>query len=351
MDTKKFSERIRLSELWQPWRSDTRNFYDSLSFHKDYQDLLDNTETLAYLIRSITTYEMTCGSLGHPGGSMSETEILSVLFNYAARFDANDPDWDKRDVIYLSKCHACPALYTVLALFGYFSIDELKYYGQWGSILESHPDMSKTPGIEISGGSLGQIPGVAVGRALAMSMKSPDNAGRTVYTIIGDGECQEGSVWEAFMAASQYRLDNIVFIIDYNKVQAKGFVDHDMSIDPLDEKLRAFGHNVFIVHNGHDVSELIDTFNKARTSRTGKPISIIANTIKGKKINEACFNMNWHTSAPKTAEVAAKWLEELWHQDGRRLGIPHSFVEDLSSIIEKVPPIHDNPDAFQDSQA
>ena len=124
-----------------------------------------------------------------------------------------------------------------------------------------------------------------------------------------------------------------------------------MSIDPLDEKLRAFGHNVFIVHNGHDVSELIDTFNKARTSRTGKPISIIANTIKGKKINEACFNMNWHTSAPKTAEVAAKWLEELWHQDGRRLGIPQSFVEDLSSIIEKVPPIHDNPDAFLDSQA
>ncbi len=346
-----FSRKLDIEKLWKPWRDNTRRFTDVLPFHSDYLELLENTERLAYITRSLTTYEMTCGSLGHPGGSMSEAELLSVLYNYVLSFDSKEKDWTLRDVFYLSKCHACPSLYTMLALFGYFDLGDLKYYGQWGSILESHPDCTKTPGIEVSGGSLGQIPGVAVGRALAMSKKGPEHAGRLVYTLIGDGECQEGSVWESFMAASQYKLDNIVFLIDYNKVQAKGFVNQDMAIEPLDEKLRAFGHQVYVVENGHDVSELVNLFNKIRTMRCGKPISVIVNTVKGKKIKEACFNMNWHTSAPKTAEVATRWLEELWEQDGKRLGIPHSFVEYLSKSIEKVPPLHDNPDAFKDSQA
>lgn len=343
--------RCTINQLWSPWREDTTKQMDCLPFHEDYKELLQNTEVLTYLIRSLTVHEMTCGSLGHPGGSLSEAELLAVLFNYVISFDANNKDWKKRDVLYLSKCHACPALYTTLALFGYFDIEELKYYGQWGSMLESHPDCTKTPGIEISGGSLGQIPGVAVGRALGISQLGPDHAGRLVYTIIGDGECQEGSVWEAFMAAAHYKLDNLVFIIDYNKVQAKGFVNHDMGIAPLDKKLEAFGHAVYTVENGHDVSELIGLFNRLRTMRTGKPVSIILNTVKGKKIKEAAFNPNWHTSAPKNAEVATAWLEELWRQDGKRLGIPHGFVETLSESIEKVPALHDNPDAFLDAQA
>ncbi|QQO09642.1 transketolase [Breznakiella homolactica] len=349
--SKSIAELTGYEKFWRPFRESTLYNQDVLPFHGNYSELLKNTETLAYLIRSYTVYEMTCASLGHPGGSMSQAEILAVLFNYLLRHDPADPGWENRDVLYLSKAHCCPALYTALALFGYFPMEELKLYGSWGSMLESHPDCTKTPGIEISGGSLGQIPGVAVGRALGMAKKGPDQANRMVYVIVGDGECNEGSVWEAFMAAGHYGLDNIVFIIDYNKVQAKGFVHNDMGIEPLADKLRAFGHSVFTAENGHNVSELIDLVSKLKNSRNGKPISVIANTIKGKKIAEALFNPNWHTSAPRDRETAAVWLDQLWQQDGSRLGVPRTFVDTLGKLIEKVPPLHGNPDSFSDAQA
>lgn len=128
----------------------------------------------------------------------------------------------------MSKCHACPGLYTALALFGYFPMSDLRYYGCWSSHLESHPDWLMTPGIEISGGSLGQIPGVAVGRALGIRRNSPDQNDRMVYVLLGDGECNEGSVWESFMAAGHHKLDNLVFAIDYSKAEAKGFLAQDM---------------------------------------------------------------------------------------------------------------------------
>ena len=306
---------------------------------------------LAYLIRSYTVYEMTCAGLGHPGGSFSEAEFLSVLYNYALRFDPANPGWAMRDVFYLSKCHTAPALYTALALFGYFALEKLKYYGAWDGGLESHPDCLVTPGIEISGGSLGQIPGVAVGRALAIRRKGPDQNDRMVYTLVGDGECNEGSVWEAFMAAGHYRLDNLVFFIDYNKVQAKGFVNLDMSIEPLAEKLRAFNFRVYETQNGHDVSELIDLFNRMSVQRSGRPIAVILNTVKGKKVRECQFNPNWHTSVPRSVEAAGLWLEELWRQDGERLGVSESFPSALAEAIEIVPPVHDNPDAILDRQA
>lgn len=352
MDTVKneaFEDTIK--SFWSKFREDTTYTMDCLSYHSNYKELLNNTELLAYLIRSLTIFEMTCASLGHPGGSMSEAEILAVLYNYVLKFDSKNPSWDKRDVFYLSKAHCCPALYTVLALYGYFPISELRNYGLWGSILESHPDHIKTPGIEMSGGSLGQIPGIAVGRALAISKEGPDQSNRIVYVLIGDGECNEGSVWEAFMAASHYNLDNIVFIIDYNKVQAKGFVHADMGIEPLDKKLSAFGHSVFTVQNGHDVSELITLFNNLKTQRIGKPISIILNTVKGKKVNEALFNPKWHTSAPRDADKAKDWLQQIWIQDGKRLGVPENFVIELGKSIVKTPPLHENLDEFYDAQA
>ena len=246
--------------VWQRFRPDTRQRVDTLPFHAEYPELLHNSEMLAYLIRSYTVWEMTCGALGHPGGSFSEAEFLAVLFNHVLRFDGGDPEWRMRDVFYLSKAHACPALYTVLALFGYFPIERLKSYGSWGSDLESHPDSTLTPGIEVSGGSLGQIPGVAVGRALGLRFNGPDHNDRMVYALLGDGECQEGSVWEAFMAAGHYGLDNLVFIIDYNKVEAKGFISQDMGLEPLADKLRAFNLDVYETRNGHDVAELVDLF-------------------------------------------------------------------------------------------
>ncbi len=339
------------AKFWTPFRDRTAETFDCLPFHAEYPGLLKSTETLAYLIRSYSVYSMTCAALGHPGGSFSEAEVLAVLYNYVLRFDPGDPGWPLRDVFYLSKCHACPAVYAALALFGYFPLQDLKGYGSWNSHLESHPDMLKTPGIEISGGSLGQIPGVGVGRALAIRRNGPDHNDRMVYVLLGDGECNEGSVWEAFMAAGHHKLDNLVFIIDNNKVEAKGFLSLDMSVEPLDDKLRAFQLDVYSTKNGHDVSELIDLFTILRQNRRGKPLGIILNTIKGKKIRECQFNPNWHTSAPRDLESARRWLDELWVQDGKRLGVPGEFPEELGRALEIVPPVHGNPDRISERQA
>ena len=172
-----------------------------------------------------------------------------------------------------------------------------------------------------------------------------------VYVLIGDGECNEGSVWEAFMAAGHYHLDNLIFIIDYNKVQAKGFVQQDMSIEPLADKLAAFNLQPWEVINGHNVAELVDLFNALHTQRRGKPNAIILNTIKGKDISMCQYNPNWHTSAPRTVEAAQQWLLELWERDGRRLGIPKEFHEALGRAIQIVPPLHENPDNIVEKQA
>jgi transketolase len=342
---------LDFSAYWRPAREDTRRLFDCLTFHEGYRDLLRNTETLAYLIRSYTVYSMTCAALGHPGGSFSEAEALAVMYNYGLRFDPRDPKWPMRDVFYLSKCHACPGLYSVLAIVGYFPMPDLGRYGSWDCHLESHPDCLRTPGIEVSGGSLGQIPGVAVGRALALRRNGPDHAARMVYALMGDGECQEGSVWEAFMAAGHYQLDNLVFLIDYNKVEAKGFINQDMSLEPFADKLRAFKLDVRVTQNGHDVSELVDLVTHLRQQRAGKPTAVILNTIKGKKVQECQYNPNWHTSAPRDADAAHGWLVELWEQDGRRLGIPREFPDALGAYIRVVPPLHDNPDHMIDKQA
>jgi transketolase len=338
------------SRFWTPFRRTTRERVDCLPFHAEYPALLRGTETLAYLIRSYTTWEMTCGGLGHPGGSFSEAEFLAVLFDYVLRFDVTDPQWPMRDVFYLSKAHSCPAVYTALALFGYFPVERLKGYGSWDSGLESHPDSKVTPGIEVSGGSLGQIPGVAVGRALAMRFNGPDHNDRMVYALMGDGECNEGSVWEAFMAAGHYKLDNLVFVIDYNKVEAKGFIATEMGLEPLADKLAAFNLDVRVTANAHDVSELIDLFTRLGSQRHGKPTAVILNTVKGKKIRDAQYNPNWHTSAPRNAAAGALWLDELWEQDGRRLGIPREWATALGKAIEIVGPLHDAVDTITDRQ-
>ena len=340
-----------LSEIWKPFRTDSRRYNEVLPFHAEYSDLLSECERTAFIIRCLAVYSMTCGSLGHPGGSLSEAEFIAVLYEYALRFDAKEPQWDKRDVFYLSKCHACPSLYSALAMFGYFPLDKLKTYGTWGSMLESHPDMTRTPGIEISGGSLGQIPGVALGRAMAISEKGPNHYDRMVYCLIGDGECDEGSVWEAFLAAGHYKADNLVFVIDYNKLQAKGMLKDDMSLEPLADKLRAFNMDVWEVRNGHDVSELIRTFTLIRTGRRGKPHAMILNTVKGNKIDVCRANPNWHTSAPRSVSQAEMWLKEMWKKDGRRLGIPEDFTDKLTADMVIAGPLHTVEDTAKDSQA
>jgi transketolase len=338
-------------QFWRPFRENTRRFQEVFPHHADFARLAQETEALAYLIRNYSVYSMTCAALGHPGGSFSEAELLAVMFNYVLRFDAKQPQWPQRDVFYLSKCHACPGLYAALALFGYFPIEDLTRYGAWDSHLESHPDSSRTPGIEISGGSLGQIPGVAVGRAMGIRRHGPEENDRMVYCLLGDGECNEGAVWEAFMAAGHYGLDNLVFIIDNNKVQAKGFVQTDMSIEPLSEKLAAFNLEPWEVGNGHNVAEIVELFNTLHTQRRGKPNAVVLNTIKGKDIRMCQHNPNWHTSAPRSKEAARDWLMELWQRSGRRLGISEDFPKALGAAITRVPPLHDNPDAIVEKQA
>lgn len=337
--------------LWKPFRENPKTAPLVLPHHDHYRKLLLDCELSAYLIRSLAVYSMTCGSLGHPGGSFSEADFLAVLYNYALRHDPRDPDWPLRDVFYFSKCHACPGLYATLALFGYFPLEWLSGYGTWGSHLESHPDRKKTPGIEISGGSLGQIAGVAVGRALAIREKGLDHNNRMVYVLLGDGECDEGSVWEAFMAAGHYGLDNLVCVIDYNKVQAKGFVKDDMCIEPLADKLRAFNMDVHEIANGHDVRQIVSVFNRLRTNRRGKPQAVVLNTVKGYGVERCSFNPNWHTSAPRSIAQAAEWLGELWEGHGRRLGVPRDFVDRLVGCITVAAPLHDNPDKVSDKQA
>jgi transketolase len=344
-------DHFNYEKIWTPYRKNLRQFKEVFSHQNGYRELVESTERMAYLIRSYSVYSMTCAALGHPGGSFSEAELLSVLYNYVLRYDPAVPGWPSRDIFYLSKCHACPGLYAALALSGYFPVKDLERYGSWDSHLESHPDSTTTPGIEISGGSLGQIPGVAVGRAMGMRRHGPDHFDRMVYVLIGDGECNEGSVWEAFMAAGHYQLDNIVFIIDNNKVQAKGFVNSDMSIEPLADKLAAFKITPWEVNNGHNVAELIDLFNTLTTQRRGKPNAIILNTVKGKNVAECQLNPNWHTSAPRESGIAQSWLKELWERDGNRLGVDEDFHYSLGKAIRVIPPLNNNPDEIVDKQA
>lgn len=342
---------FEFKSFFELYRKDTRRSFEILNHQEGYDQLVRNTEVLAYIIRSYSVYSMICGSLGHPGGSFSEAELLAVMYNYVLRYDPDEPSWSHRDVFYLSKGHACPGLYAALAIAGYFPVKDLGRYGSWDSHLESHPDCNSTPGIEISGGSLGQVPGVAVGRALGMRKLGPDHYDRMIYVLIGDGECNEGSVWEAFMAAGHFQLDNIVFIIDNNKVQAKGFVNTDMSIEPLADKLSAFKITPWEVKNGHNVAELIDLFNILPAQRRGKPNAIILNTVKGKNVTECQLNPNWHTSAPRTIDMAKGWLTELWEKEGKRLGVKDSFHISLGRELKIVPPLHSDPDNIVDKQA
>ena len=296
------------SAYWKPYREHTRRKWDVFSFQDTYAELLQSCEKLAYLTRSYSVYEMTCGALGHPGGSFSEADLLAVLYNYALRFDAGEPDWTMRDIFYLSKCHTAPALYTVLALFGYFPLEKLKYYGSWDSGLESHPDWRVTPGIEISGGSLGQIPGVAVGRALGIRRKGPDHNDRIVYVLLGDGECNEGSVWEAAMSAAHFKADNLIAIVDCNKIQYDGPTCDILNMADFKAKWVSFGWDTVEIA-GHCVREIYDAL-KNRNYMIGKPYAVIAHTVKGKGVSFMENNKDWH-HARLTKEQYDKAMADL----------------------------------------
>lgn len=270
-------------------------------------------EEMAYQIRRLSVEMITYGRWGHIGGSFSMAEILAVLYFHIMRVDPENPDWEERDRLVLSKAHGSPGLYAALALRGFYPVDEIYTYCELGG-LEGHTDLVRTPGLESSGGPLGLGLSIAVGMALALRFN--ENAIGRSFCILGDGETNEGNVWEAAMFASHYKLDNLIVVIDYNKVMAKGFVYDLMSIEPFVEKWEAFGWDVIEV-DGHDVVELAQAFHRARwIMPRGKPIVIIAHTVKGQGVEMAEFNYKWHTHAPDP-QTADRMLRELSQRYGR----------------------------------
>lgn len=291
-------------------------------------ETLKDLDDRAYQIRRLSL-EMICyGQWGHLGGSFSLAEILAVLYFHAMNVRPDDLTWDSRDRIILSKAHGSPALYAAMALRGFFPVEKLYTYCELGGILEGHTDMKRTPGLESSGGPLGMGLSVAVGISLGLRMKEESRA--RVYCILGDGEVNEGNIWEAAMAASHYHLDNLIAIIDYNKVMAKGTVSALMSIEPLSAKWSAFGWEVIEV-DGHDIEELADALYKARWIKAhGAPIVIIAHTVKGRGIEVAEFNYKWHTHAPDPQTTDAMLRELAW-----RYGKPEEGYSRINEPVRK----------------
>ncbi len=243
--------------------------------------------------------EMTCAAgSGHPGGSLSAADIITVLYFHLLNHDAKDPAWKQRDRFVLSKGHAVPVVYAALAEAGYFSIKYLKTLRKLGSSLQGHSDMLSLPGIEMSTGSLGQGLSAANGMALAGRL---DNLKYTVYCLLGDGECHEGQIWEAAMTSAHHKLDNLIVIVDHNKYQIDGAIEEIKNIQPFEDKWAAFGFKVFRC-DGHNIGSIVSTIEKAKKVK-GKPSIIIADTVKGKGVSFMEQNpLNYHGKAPSLEE-------------------------------------------------
>jgi transketolase len=244
---------------------------------------------------------------GHPGGSLSAIDILVCLYRGFLKHNPKNPKWTERDRFVLSKGHACPALYAVLADCGYFMHKRLLTFRKIDSRLQGHPSMNDTPGVEFSTGSLGQGLSGAVGMALAYQMK---NKKEKIYVMLGDGECDEGQVWEAALSAAHYELDNLIAIVDANGLQIDGFTKDIMGTESLTEKFQAFNWNVIEI-DGHDYKQIISAFEAAQKRMNGKPTVIIARTIKGKGVSFMENKVEWHGKAPNDEEmvIALKDLE------------------------------------------
>ncbi|MDN5327242.1 MAG: transketolase [Moorella sp. (in: firmicutes)] len=268
---------------------------------KDWQTL---TATARQIRRDIVRMVGAAGS-GHPGGSLSAVEIVTALYFKVMRLDPERPDWPERDRFVLSKGHAAPVLYAALAERGFFAVDKLDTLRRLGSPLQGHPDRKSLPGVEVSTGSLGHGLAVANGMALAGRLDGRDYR---VYVLLGDGELEEGMVWEGAMAAAHYRLDNLTAIVDHNHLQIDGRVEEVMSPEPVADKFRAFGWEVITI-DGHDFGQILDALERAREVK-GKPTVIIAETIKGKGVSFMENQAGWHGKAPKPEEVE-KALAEL----------------------------------------
>jgi len=245
---------------------------------------------------------------GHPGGALSAADIVTALYFDTLRLDPAHPRWPDRDRFLLSKGHACPVLYTCLAMRGYFGLEHLDTLRQFESILQGHP-IRKTPGIDMTTGSLGHGLSIGLGMALDGKLRKKDYR---VYVMLGDGESNEGHVWEAAMAAAKFRTDNLVAIIDRNRLQMDGCCDDVMPMGDIAAKFKAFGWKTYEI-NGHDMAEILRTIEKARKVR-GKPVCIVANTVKGKGVSYMEDRFEWHGKCPDADQLSCA-MKEIWGED------------------------------------
>jgi len=267
---------------------------------------LNELKTIAAELRKTILRMIAKAGSGHPGGSLSIVELLVGLYWHALRHDPTNPSWPARDLFLLSKGHGCPALYAVLALQGYFPQDELLTLRRYPTRLQGHPERGSPPGVEIAAGSLGQGLSMANGIALADRL---DGARRRIFCLMGDGEVQEGQVWEAAMTAHHNTLDAVCAIVDCNQLQQNGPVKDIQDIEPLADKWRAFGWHAIEI-DGHDLAQVVHAYDIAGTVN-GKPQVIVARTVKGKGVSFMELNPAWHGVAPKPdqLEQALKELE------------------------------------------
>jgi transketolase len=286
------------------------------TLHLDEADLVRGK---AYRLRSHVIEMVFSGGSGHPGGSLSAADIVATLYWHVMRLDPEQPQWPDRDRLVLSKGHAAPVVYAALAEKGYFPLEALPTLRKTNTILQGHPDMRKTPGIDMTSGSLGQGLSVALGMALgARHLRRRFH----VYALLSDGELQEGMIWEAAMAAAHYHVGNLTAIVDWNGLQVDGLVREVMSVEPLAKKWRAFGWRVLEV-DGNDVTSLIAAFDQRRKGSGSQPWVLLCHTVKGKGVSFMEGVMEWHAS-PISAELRDAALREL-----------ASFAEPPSSLARK----------------
>ena len=257
----------------------------------------EELEKLAKKIRLGIIDEVYYGKSGHPGGSLSIADIMTVLYFDEMNIDNENPNWEDRDRLVLSKGHCSPALYAALAYRGFFPVEDLKTFRNINSYLQGHPDKKNIPGVDMSTGSLGQ--GLSAANGMAISAKL-NNKDYRVYCILGDGEIEEGQIWEAAMSSSKYKLDNLCVIVDNNNLQIDGTIDEVMSSKPIDDKFRSFGFEIIKI-DGHNIEEIKSAFEVAKNVKE-KPVCIIAKTIKGKGVKYMENKVDWHGKAPNEDE-------------------------------------------------
>ena len=269
------------------------------------QEKLEQLKATATEVRRGILTEVHAAKSGHPGGSLSIADILTYLYFHRLNIDPKNPQWEDRDRLVMSKGHAAPAYYSVLAHRGYFPVEELKTLRKSDSRLQGHPNMRTVPGVDASTGSLGQGVSIAVGMALGAKHLGKDTK---VFALVGDGESQEGQIWEAYMAAAHYKLDNLTVIIDNNGLQIDGTNDQVMSLGDLPAKMRAFGFDLIELPDGNDLDAIEAALSKP--TMPGKPKAILAHTVKGKGVSFMENQVGWHGKAPN-AEQRDQALKEL----------------------------------------